>query len=150
MTREDIITILNDLYLVYPRLFKDIEDPRRKERYVSLYTKYLGDYDIRDVKNALDVYIKSENGRKEPSFNDLINISNIEKRKRESKEGSGGRRIETPEEVMANLFHEEMKKPREKRNEELLEMTKYYAGLFQDPERYRAHFGAYREEFEKL
>ena len=68
----------------------------------------------------------------------------------EQKEGNSTLRIETPEEVMANIFHEEMKKPREKRNYDLLDRTKYYAGLFQDDEIYKKHFGKSREEFERI
>lgn len=150
MTRDEVVNILNDLYLVYPRLFKDIEDPRRKERYIQLYTKYLGEFRLEDVKNALDRYLKSEQGRYDPSFNDLINYSKAEKRKRESKEGSGTRRIETPEEVMYNIYLNEMKKEPSKRNEELIRMCLPAAELFTDEDAYTRHFGAPREEFEKL
>ena len=152
MNRDEIITILNDLYLVYPRLFKDLEDPRRRDRYIGLYTKYLGEFKLVDVKNALDTYIKSENGRKDPSFNDLINLSKIERKKRENHEGTGQRRIITPEEVAADLFHKEMAKPHEKRDYKLLGMTKFYAAMFTDDEEgrenYKKHFGKSREEYE--
>ena len=150
LNRDEIVDILNDLYLVYPRLFKDIENPKRRDRYVGLYTKYIGEFKHIDVKKALDKYIASELGKNSPSMNDLIHYSKIERQKRESEEGSGRRRIETPEEVMANMFHQEMAKPHDKRDYDLLERTKYYVNLFQDPEAYKKHFGKSREEFERL
>ena len=50
---------------------------------------------------------------------------------------------------MAQIFHEEMKKPHNKRDYELLERTKFYAGLFQDEQAYIKYFGKPREEYER-
>lgn len=72
------------------------------------------------------------------------------KNRLDSKKGKSSRRIETPEEVMANIFHQEMAKPREKRNYDLLDRTKYYAGLFQDEQAYIKHFGKPRAEYERM
>ena len=69
-----------------------------------------------------------------------------------SKENSGYR-IETPEEVLCNLFHEEMRKPHDKRDYWLLDHIKWAVPLFEGEgweERYKAHFGKYRKEFESL
>lgn len=59
------------------------------------------------------------------------------------------RRIETPEEVMFNLYLEQMKLEPDKRDERLIRCCISSAQLFNDPDAYKKHFGRAREDFEK-
>ena len=60
------------------------------------------------------------------------------------------RRIETPEEVMYNIYLDEMKKPPNKRNEDLIRRCLPAAMIFTNKYEYKKHFGKWREDFEKL
>lgn len=60
------------------------------------------------------------------------------------------RRIVTPEEVMYQEYAKEMAKPPQKRNEEYIRRLLPGVEIFMNPEKYKEHYGAYREEFEKL
>lgn len=150
MSRDEIVKTLNNLHLVYPRMFKDIEDPRRKEQYISLYTKYLGEFECVDVTSGIDKYIESEQGRYEPSLNDLINYSKAERARRLSKKGGSGRRIVTDDEWRYELYLNEMKKDPEKRNEWLMKRCLDSYEIMTSPEKYIAKHGKPREEFEAL
>lgn len=130
--------------------FNNIASEKRREIYVAQFTKHLGDLKFIDVSKAIDDYVANDEVNKSPTLAVIRRKAIREREKRHAKEGKSTRRIETPEEVMANIFHEEMSKPREQRDYFLLERTKYYAGLFQDDEAYRKHFGKSREEFERL
>lgn len=65
-------------------------------------------------------------------------------------ENKSNRRIETPEEVIYNLYLAEMKKEPSQRDETKIRSYLPYAQLFNDPAAYKRHFGKTREEFEKL
>jgi hypothetical protein len=150
LSRDEIKTILNDFYLVYPSMFKDIEDPRRKDRYISLYEKYIGCFTYEDVTRGLEKYIQSEQGKYSPSIHDIIGFSKVEQKQRLRKEGNSDARIETPEEVMYQIYLNEMKKEPGKRNEDLIRRCLPAAKLFNEPEAYKRHFGKTREEYERL
>lgn len=150
MTREDILEVLNTLNTLYPMAFNNLSSERRREIYITQFTKQLGDLKLVDVQSAIDKWVSSDESGKSPTLSVIKTMAKRERNKRQSKEGNSTLRIETPEEVMANIFHEEMKKPREKRNYDLLDRTKYYAGLFQDEQAYIKHFGKPREEYERM
>lgn len=59
------------------------------------------------------------------------------------------RRIETPEEVIYQLYQQEMKKEPSKRDETAIRSYLPYARLFNDEEAYKKHFGKTRKEFER-
>ena len=150
MNRTEMASCLNILYLAYPRMFERLDDPERKEAYLQLYGRHLNEFDFKDVKNAIDSYISSDSGKYQPSIAELKRLSEQEKKERIFHETKGSRRIETPEEVMYNIYLEEMDKPADKRNEWLIRQCLPAAKIMTDPNEYRRHFGKPREEYEKL
>ena len=148
MTDAELNEVLNALYLVYPSMFKNIEDPRRRERYVRWYNDQIGDLDAIDCLNGLKKYNRSEQGKYNPSVYDIINYAKAEKRKRLA--GSANRRLVTEDEEMYNLYLKEMRKPAEKRDEWLIQRCLPSCEIMTNPEAYKAKYGKYREEFEKL
>jgi len=151
LSREDVLEVLNTLKTLYPRMFSDLNNQETANRYIKLYTRYLGDLKLQDVLTGIDKYVLSDDGKYAPGINEIVtNAKNA--RSIRMRGETNGKRIVTPEEVAADLFHKEMAKPHEKRDYKLLDMTKFYAAMFTDDEEgrtnYKKHFGKTREEFE--
>lgn len=150
MSREELIDVLNTLNTLYPMAFNNVQSEKRREIYIKQFTKHLGDLKFCDVEKAIEDYVAEDETNKSPTLAVIRRRAIKVRDRRLFKEGKSYRRIETPEEAMANIFHEEMSKPHNKRDYFLLERTKFYAGLFQDDEAYKKYFGKSREEFEAL
>lgn len=149
MNREQIADILNNLYLIYPRMFEKLEDPRRMERYISKWTTYLEGLEHDDVIKGIDRYVLSDKGNYNPSVKDIVNYAKEEQKKRERAEGTGKRRIVTEDEQMYNIYLAEMKKEPSKRNEWLIQRCLPSCEIMTNPEAYKKKYGKYREEYER-
>lgn len=149
MNREQIADILNNLYLIYPRMFEKLEDPRRMEKYISKWTKYLEGLEHDDVIKAIDRYVLSDRGNYNPSVKDIVDYSKVEKSKRERREGTGSRRIVTEDEQMYNIYLTEMKKEPSKRNEWLIQRCLPSCEIMTNPAAYKNKYGKTREEYER-
>ena len=150
MNRTEMASCLNTLYLAYPRMFERLDDPVRKENYLQLYGRHLNEFTFQDLQKAIDSYIASDSGKYQPSITELKRLAERERKKRLYKENAGERRIETPEEVMYNIYLEEMEKPINQRNEWLIRQCLPAAKIMTDAEEYIKHFGKPREEYERL
>lgn len=152
MTTEELKAILNKIHFMYRNSFVEIENPKRAALYVKIYEKQLCDLEYVDVDNAVDYYIQNNDTNFAPTIKRIREIASMEKNKRLNNVSS--RRIETSEEVCANLYHEIMAKTKKTDDDwQTLERLKKYVMLFEGEgwqERYIAHFGKPREEFEKL
>lgn len=149
LNREHIADILNNLYLIYPRMFEKLEDPRRMERYITKWTTYLDGLQHDDVIKGIDKYVLSDKGNYNPSVKDIVNYAREEQIKRERKEGTGKRRVVTTDEEMYNLYLKEMAKPVEKRNEWLIKQCLPSCEIMTNAEAFKKKYGKYREEFER-
>ena len=150
MNREQIADILNNLYLIYPRMFEKLEDPRRMEKYITKWTEYLKGVQHDDAIKGIDRYVLSDRGNYNPSVKDIVNYAKEEQIKRERKEGVGTRRIITEDEEMYEIYLNEMKKEPSKRNEWLIKRCLPSAEIMTNPEAYKKKYGKYREENERI
>lgn len=147
MTSTEIFRALNEFIALYPNYYKNQSRESMERIARSWMKKYeeVTDYDT--FINALYEFERSSDYSNPPTTKQLLDLyKSMGVRKNKSSE----RRIETPEEVMYQLYLKEMKKPADKRDETLIRMCLPSAKLFNDPEAYRRHFGKPREEFEKL
>ena len=150
MTSNDIRKALNEFITLYPNVYRGYNQVQLDKVAESWERKYGDLQDYEAFIEALYNFETNSEYSSPPTTKQWRSEYKNTKNRLDSKKGKSVRRIETPEEVMANLFHQEMAKPHNKRNYDLLERTKYYAGLFQDDEIYKKHFGKSREEFERI
>lgn len=149
MNRSEIVEILNNLYLIYPRMFEKLEDPKRMDMYVLKYSKYFQGLQHDDIMNGIDRYVLSDKGNYNPSVKDIVNYAKAEQKKREHKEGIGTRQIETDDEVRYNIYLQEINKEPSKRNETLIRMCMESARIMTEPGAFEKKYGKTREEYER-
>jgi len=149
LTSTEIYRALNEFMSLYPNYYKNQSRESMERVAQSWMRKFDKVTDYNTFIDALYEFEQKSDYPNPPTTKQMLDLYRTVKMRKASEKGQSGRRIETPEEVAAQIFHQEMEKPREKRNYDLLERTKYYAGLFQDDEAYKKHFGKYREEYEK-
>ena len=150
LNRDEIIEVLNTLNTLYPMAFNNLSSEKRRNIYISQYTKHLGDIPFNDVMTAIDNWVANDESGKAPTISVLKARANKERDRRLSKEGRGSRRIETVDEYYYNLYLVEMKKEPSKRNEWLIQQLLPACEIMTNPEAYKAKYGKYREEFERL
>lgn len=147
MTSIEIQRAINEFISLYPNYYRNLSPDSMHNIMKSWERRFEKVEDYKTFIDAMYEYDSKSDYPNPPTTKQLLDMYNV---LRSRKKSGSARRIETPEEVMANMFHEEMAKPHDKRDYDLLERTKYYANLFQDPDAYKKHFGKSREEFEKL
>ena len=127
-----------------------IKSEQHRDILFSIWERRYGDYDCNTLIDTLYKIDEEAETKQEPTTKKIMAVY---KSLYERKIGRSGRRLVTNEETLCNLFHEEMKKPYDKRDYWLLDQIKWTVPLFEGEgweERYKAHFGKYREEYEKL
>ena len=144
MTSTEIFRALNEFLALYPNYYKN-QSRESMERVAKSWMKKFESVDDYDsFVNALYEYERNSDYSNPPTTKQMLDLYNANK----SRKKEAGRRIETPEEVMYQIYQNEMMK--DNRDEDLMEMCRPASRLFTDKEAYKRHFGKYREEFEKL
>lgn len=151
MLNNEIREIIEEFITLYPNTYRYMNESQKERMAKQWLTKY-GDFKKEDVIEAMLNFERDSEYPNPPTTKQLVyEIRKVIGRKNNSK---GGKRIETPKEVRANMYHEIMAKPNKSEKDwEMLELLKKDVELFEGvgwQERYKNHFGAYREEFEKL
>ena len=144
MLTNELYKCINTYMGLYPYAIKS---EQQRDFFFQIWQRRYGNYDCNTLIDTLFWIDEHAETKQEPTTKQIMTVY-----KSLSKE-SDGYRIETNEEVLCNLFHEEMAKPYDKRDYELLDRIKWTVPLFEGDgweERYKAHFGKYREEYEKL
>lgn len=150
MTQNEIRKAINEYINLYPNTYKNY-DQFQLERVVQSWGRLYADVDNYEVfVEALYEYNRNSSYPTPPTSRMWLDYYRKLLVDTDVKSGKRYRRIETPEEVMYQIYLNEMKKPRAKRNEWLVEQALPYAKLFNDEEAYIRYFGKSREEFEKL
>ena len=146
MTSTEIFRALNEFIALYPNYYKNQSRESMERIARSWMKKYEDVTDYDTFINALYEFERTSDYSSPPTTKQLLDLYKTLRMRKKTEE----RRIETPEEVMYNLYLKEMQKPPEKRDETLIRMCLPCAKLFNDPVAYKKHFGKSREEFEKL
>lgn len=128
----------------------DLDNPQIRNRYVGLYTKFLNNLSLQDVLKGIDKYVLSDQGKYQPGINEIVNYAKTEQSIRQRKEGASSRRIVTEDEMMYNLYLNEMKKEPSKRNEWLIEQCLPSCEIMTNEQAYIKKYGKPRAENEAL
>lgn len=146
MTSTEIFRALNEFLALYPNYYKN-QTREAMERIAKSWMKKFESVDNYDVFiEALYEYERSSDYSNPPTTKQMLDLYHARKGRLRDE----NRRIETPEEVMYQIYQNEIYKDPDKRNQDLIDMCKPAAALFTSKEAYKKHFGKYREEFEKL
>ena len=153
ITREDVARVINEeLYGAFPIEFGEISRNRQSmDSYVSkiLETCQRRGFTYTDLRDGARALTEGDEGNYRITISKIVKYAEIEKKKRERRDGTGKRRIITPEEESYEMYLEEMKKPPQKRNEWLIRRLLPSCEIFTNPEAFKRKYGKYREEFEK-
>ena len=145
MTQPELLECMN----VYIAMWKSmIADTNHRDQTMKIWTErgFLKlDKDL-FIKTLYEYEDTSEKNYLAPRPKQILDTYKTVKARQEQKTG---RRIETPEENIYNLYLAEMQKEPSKRDESKIRQYLPYARLFNEREAYKRHFGKYREEFEK-
>ena len=148
MTSVEIRRAMNEFIALYPNYYRNLSQ-ESMERIARSWQKRFESVNNYDA--FVEVLYQYEAESEYPNPPSTKQWMTMYKTKVNQKElGRSVRRIETPEEVLSNMYHYEMRKPPNKRNEWLIRRCIPYARLFQDENAYIKYFGKPRKEFEKL
>lgn len=138
---------MNEYNTLYPNIYRNY-DQHQLERVLESWERMFADVsDCETFIDALYHHNRTSDYPTPPTTKVWLENYRILK---EKKRADTERRIETPEEVMYQLYLEEMQKPADKRNEWLCRQALPDAKLFNDEQAYIKYFGKPRKEFEKL
>lgn len=151
MTEQELRQVLNTIHLMYKNSFVDLENRQRADTYVEIYKRNLSDLEYQDVSKAVDTYIQENETNFAPTVHQIRYLAEKERNKRLKKDGNYVYRVETPEEVRCQMWHELMKKENKTDDDFYwLEQWKKDVELFEGEEheeRFKKHFGYYPKEY---
>ena len=141
---------LNEFITLYPNVYRGYTQPQLEkvcQGWERLYEKVT---DYNSFIDGLYDFNKNSDYPAPPTTKQWIQAYKNAKARNNKKKGQSTRRIETVDEYNYNLYLAEMKKEPSKRNEWLIERLLPSCEIMTNPEAYKAKYGKYREEFERL
>ena len=150
MTLTEIYRALNEFMSLYPNYYKNQSRDSMERVAQSWKRKFENVTDYDAFIDAMYEFEQKSDYPNPPTTKQMLDLYKNVRTRKATERGQLTRRIETPEEVMYQIYLNEMKKEPGKRNEDLIRRCLPAAKLFNEPEAYKRHFGKTREEYERL
>lgn len=141
---------LNEFITLYPNVYRGYNQQQLEKVCQGWKRLYESVNDYVSFIDALYEFNKASDYPSPPTTRQWLQAYRNAKARNDKIRGKNARRIETVDEYMYNLYLKEMKKEPSKRNEWLIERLMPACEIMTNPEAYKAKYGKYREEFERL